>query len=146
MSHFRDERTVRGVDDRHRQRTRCSGAPRQLDEIVAPPRLRDGEEQLALEPQLPPVDAGDVGRSLGDRNPDVALDQVLAEGRRMGRAAARAGDDDLRRAALEPPDKLCQRLRQLLRLLADSGRCFTDLARHHHVIDPCIDQLASAVD
>ncbi len=80
-----------------------------------------------------PVDAGDVGRGLGDGNTDIALDQVLAEGRRMGRAAAGTGDDDLRRPAFQPPDKLRQRLRQALQLPADRRRGFANLARHRHV-------------
>ena len=150
----RHERAVGGIDDRHGQRARGLGASCQLDEIVAPPRLRDGEEQLVLEAQPPAVDAGDVGRRLGDGNADVALDQVLAEGRRMRRAAACAGDDDLRRPPLEPADELRQGLRQVVLLAPDGLGGFADLARHlrvgdlvllgHDTVDLAY-QLASAV-
>ena len=58
-----------------------------------------------------PIDAGDVGRGLGHGDSNITFDQVLAEGRCMGRAAARTGDNDPRRPPLKPPDKLCQWLR-----------------------------------
>ena len=48
-----------------------------------------------------PIDAGDVRRRRRDGNADVTLDQMLAERRSVRRAAARAGDDDLRRPLLE---------------------------------------------
>ena len=63
----RDERAVGGIDHRHGQCARRLGARGQLDEIVAPSGLRDGEKQLVLEAQSPPIDAGNVRRRLGDR-------------------------------------------------------------------------------
>jgi hypothetical protein len=47
---------------------------------------------------------------------EVALDEVLAEGRRMGRASARAGEHEIRRIAPETPQKLGQRSFQSLPL------------------------------
>src|SRR5205809_1000305 len=84
---------------------RRSGAARRhrlLDQVIASARLRDGEEQLILELQLPAVDGDDAGRRRCDRNAEMALDQELAEGRGVPRAAARTGDDDLRGPAFEP--------------------------------------------
>ena len=110
------ERAVRGVENRDGQRPGRARAQRHLDQVVALARLRDGEEQLVLEVELPAVHAGDVGRRLGHRRADGALDQVLAVGRRMRRAAARAGDHDLRRPPLEARHQLPQGMRQPLRL------------------------------
>jgi hypothetical protein len=71
--------------------------------------LRDGQKKLAVEAQLAAIDAGDVGRGSRDRDPEIKLDQMLCEGRRVRRAAARAGDDDRGRPASQPPDKLRDR-------------------------------------
>ncbi len=48
------------------------------------------------------VDRRDVRRGGGDHNAEVSLDQMLAEGRGVGGAAARAGYNDLRRLAPQP--------------------------------------------
>ena len=74
------------------------------------------EKQLALEAQRPAIDAGDVRRRRRDRNAEIALDQMLGEGRGMRRAAARAGDDDLRRSASEPRHQFGEGRGQLPRL------------------------------
>ena len=47
------------------------------------------------------VDGGHVRRKSADRDAEMALDEVLAEGRRMGRATACAGHDRSRSPAIQ---------------------------------------------
>src|SRR5262249_25577425 len=58
------------------------------------------------------------------------LDQVLAERRRVGRAAARTGDDDARRTALEAGGELGYGGCQQGRLAPHGLRRRADLRRH----------------
>ncbi len=124
------ERAVGRVDDGCGDRAGGLGATRHLDQVVAAAGLRDREKQLAGELQVLAIDTGDVGRGCSDGQADVALDQMLAEGRGMRRAAARAGHHDLWGAALEAPDEIAERLHQVLHLARHCLGGLADLPRH----------------
>src|SRR5262249_58897766 len=66
-------------------------------------------------------------------NAEVALDQVLAEGRRVRRAATGAGEDDDRRFAFEARDQRCNRRRQDFGLPAHDVRSFAEFGSHADV-------------
>jgi hypothetical protein len=76
-----------------------------------------------------PVNRRDVGRGRRDRNSQVSLDQVLAECRRMGGAAAATGQNNLRRMVTEPRDQFLQRPRSSI-LPPHRFGCLFKLRRH----------------
>ena len=85
---------------------------------------------FAVEVKALPVHRRDVGSHGGNRNAKVPLDQVLAERGGVRRAAASAGDDDLRRSSLQCRNKLRDRLRQALRLPPQNIGRLPALRRH----------------
>ena len=123
------QRTVDIVDDGEGERACLLRHRRELGEVVAAPGLRNGQHELALEPHAFAIDRGDVRRGGSDGNAEIALDEVLAEGRRMGRASPRARDHDLGRIAPAPGGKLRDRLRQAL-LPPYRGGGFPQFRRH----------------
>ena len=90
----RGQRTVGVIHDRGRQRAGCFRHLRELGEILAAAGLRDRQKQLPLELHAPAIERLDIRRRGGDRNAEMTLDQMFAEGRGMRRAAARAGQDN----------------------------------------------------
>jgi len=118
------------VDDGCGQRACGIGHLDGLDEVVAPSGLRDREEELTVELEALLVDGSDIGRKSTDRDAEMALDQMLAERRCMGRAPARAGKDKVRRLALEATQELSQRSFERLRLLPHGVGAFLPVRFH----------------
>ena len=87
------------VDDGHGHGARRFRHGVELNEIVAASGLRNRKNELVSQPQALPVDRGDIGRRGSDRDAEMSLDQMFAKCRRMGGAAAAAGDDKIRRVA-----------------------------------------------
>ena len=77
-----------------------------LDEVVAGARLRDREENLPRKLQRLFVDGGHIGGKGADRDAEMALDEMLSERRRMGRAAARARHHDVWRMPFDVAQEL----------------------------------------
>jgi hypothetical protein len=87
-----------------------------LDEVVASSGLGHRDEKLARKLQPLLVDGGDVGRKRAHREAEMAFEQMLSERRRMGRASARACQNEVRRGAPDVTQELRQRSLQRLRL------------------------------
>src|SRR5262249_20235699 len=90
-----------------------------LDEVVAPSGLGNRDEELAGKLEPLPVDGGDIRRKGAHGNAEMALKQVFAERRRVGRASARAGQDEARRLPPNAAKKLVERSLQLRWLAPD---------------------------
>ena len=104
------ERALDIVDQRGRQRARP--ILRNVASSIRSSLRPDWEmarNSWSLSFGTPVIDGGDTGRCGRNRNSQAALDQVLAEGCRMGRAAARAGHHDLRGRAAQPIDEFPER-------------------------------------
>jgi hypothetical protein len=101
-----------------------------LDEVVAAAGLRDRQKELAFEPQPLAIDGGDARCRGRDGDAEVALDQVLAEGRRVGRTAARAGHHHLRRVEAQMGGKIGKRTTERLRLAGDRIRRLANFPNH----------------
>jgi hypothetical protein len=84
--------------------------------------LRNRQKQLALEAKAPMIDAGDARRRGADGQAEMALEQMLAEGRGMGGAAARASDGETRRPFAQPRDETRERLGKRALLPRDGER------------------------
>src|SRR6185295_5471163 len=92
--------------------------------------LRDGQKKLIAELQPPAVNGGDVRGGGRDRDAKMTLDQVLAEGRRVGRAAAGTGDHDMNRFAPEEADQFRDVTRHASRLPPQDLRRLADFNLH----------------
>ena len=63
------------------------------DEVVAVAGLRDGKDKLSAQVQVPLIDARDAWRCLGNRQSQIALNQVLCERGGVSGAASCASDN-----------------------------------------------------
>ena len=110
MSQAARERAVGVVDQRDGERAGRAWPSRACSiRSSLPPDWEMARNSWPSSRRRPPVHGGDVGRRRGHRDAEIALDQVLAEGRGVGRAAARAGHHHLGRSRLQPADQLGDR-------------------------------------
>ena len=111
----------------------CRAMPAFAEQVVAAAGLRHRQKQLALQVKRPAVDAGDIRCGRRHRHSEIKLDQMLREGRGMGRTAARAGHDDPRRPAPQPRGQLGQRLGQRAGLPRHRLRRLPYFVGQHHL-------------
>ena len=118
------------VHERHRQRAVVTPGLGEVENVRAAARLRHGEEERIAHARARLIDGGHGGTDGGRHEAGMDLEQIFDEGRRVVRAAARAGDGKGRRRRAQALAELAAQGRVALDEARDDLRRFLRLAQH----------------